>query len=258
MPYILCITNQKGGVGKTTTAVNLAASLAIRRKQVLLIDSDPQSNATLSLGVSPNSGYTLYEVFRGQKMLSDVIIRTHVKCFSLVPSSIHLCAAEVELGELRGKESLLKSFVKDVLGQFDYVLIDCPPSLGILTINAILASTHVLVPLQCEYLAIEGLKQLLKTVRRIKHHFNPDVLILGFLLTMYDRRVNLSSEIESEMRKRFKSTVLRTVIPRNVKLSESPSFSKTIFEYDKNCAGAKAYAQLAVEIARRCARKSSR
>ena len=257
MPHILSITNQKGGVGKTTTAVNLAASLAIKCKRVLLIDADPQSNATLSFRASPNNGYTLYEVFRGQKMLSDVIVHTRVKGLSVVPSSIHLCAAEIEFGKLRGKESLLKLFMTDILDQFDYILIDCPPSLGILTINAILASTHILVPLQCEYLAIEGLKQLLKTVRRVKHSFNPNVLILGFLLTMYDRRINLSAEIESEMRKRFKKVVLKTVVPRNVRLSESPSFSKTIFEYDRNCAGAKAYAQLAVEIVRRCARKDN-
>ncbi len=243
----IAITNQKGGVGKTTTAINLGASLAIYGKRVLIIDMDPQANATSGLGVEKD--ICIYHALIGKKRINSIIIPTETNNLYLIPSNISLIGAEVELVNKNNKERILKGLLSDIHG-FDYVLFDCPPSLGLLTINALVASNSALVPVQCEYFAMEGLAQLLHTINLVKKTFNPTLKIEGILLTMHDKRNNLSKQVEMELKRHFPKQIFKTLIPRNVRLSEAPSFGKSILSYDVKSKGSQSYMSLAKEVLR--------
>ena len=249
---IIALANQKGGVGKTTTALNLAAVLAAKGKKVLLVDSDPQGNASSGVGVfKTNEDRNIYSCYSGTKEAGDCILPTRLKHLSILPASINLVGVEVELIALDNREKRLKTILRSVRDRFQYVLIDCPPSLGLLTINSLTAADSVLIPMQCEYFALEGLAQLVQTIRKVKKSFNQGLFIEGLLLTMYDGRNRLTHSVASEIQNHFGEQVYRTVIPRNVRLSESPSHGQTILEYDANCSGAKAYTQLGTEFLQR-------
>ena len=250
----ISVINQKGGVGKTTTVINLAAGLSMKGKKVLVIDLDPQGNATTGLGLSNNdsSEQTIYNVLNGKKNISDVIQKTKIENLDLVTSNVDLSGLEVETaGDTRRafilKEQLV-AYLNDSRALYDYVLIDCPPSLSLLTIMALVASNSLVVPLQTEFFALEGLTQLMKTIERVKSNLNPDLTIKGILLTMYDKRNKLSSEVEKEARGYFKQKVYKTVVPRNVRLSEAPSHGVPVLLYDKICPGSKAYFSFAEEF----------
>ena len=249
MGRIIAITNQKGGVGKTTTAVNLSAALGQLGKRVLLIDIDPQGNATSGLGVNkrdiPSSTYNLIIAAADVK---DVIRKTPYENVDILPSNIELAGAEIELVELDHRESRLKRAIAPVVEQYDYILIDCPPSLGLITLNGLTACGSILVPIQCEYYALEGLSQLIATVRQVKRLYNPRIEIEGVLLTMYDARLNLTVQVVQEVKKYFAEKVYATAIPRNVRLSEAPSFGQPVAYFDRSSKGAKAYEELAKEI----------
>ena len=248
-PRILAVANQKGGVGKTTTAVNLATALAATLKKVLIIDLDPQGNASTGLGVDRAARQeTTYNLLIGDAHIADVITPTMVPGLSVAPSSVDLSGAELELIDFPRREYRLKGVLAEVSGDFDYILIDCPPALGLLTLNAFCAAHSVLVPLQCEFYALEGLSHLVKTVNRIKRAFNPELEIQGVVLTMYDGRNNLSDMVAADVRNHFGDKVYETVIPRNVRVSEAPSFGKPVLLYDWRCAGSQAYIHLASEI----------
>ena len=242
MGRIIAITNQKGGVGKTTTAVNLSAALGQLGKRVLLIDIDPQGNATSGLGVNkrdiPSSTYDLIIAAADVK---DVIRKTPYENVDILPSNIELAGAEIELVELDHRESRLKRAIAPVVEQYDYILIDCPPSLGLITLNGLTACGSILVPIQCEYYALEGLSQLIATVRQVKRLYNPRIEIEGVLLTMYDARLNLTVQVVQEVKKYFADKVYATAIPRNVRLSEAPSFGQPVAYFDRSSKGAKAY-----------------
>ncbi len=242
---IIAVTNQKGGVGKTTTTINLGASLAVYGKKVLVIDMDPQANATSGLNVEKD--ICIYHALIGKKTLSSIVVPTETENLWVVPSNISLIGAEVELVNYPNKEKILKNLLKEIDG-FDYVLIDCPPSLGLLTINALVASNSVLVPVQCEYFAMEGLAQLLHTINLVKKTFNPALKIEGILLTMHDKRNNLSKQVEFELKRHFPQYIFKTLIPRNVRLSEAPSFGKSIIAYDIKSVGSRSYMSLAKEV----------
>ncbi|AEH44850.1 cobyrinic acid a,c-diamide synthase [Thermodesulfatator indicus DSM 15286] len=250
MSRIIAVANQKGGVGKTTTALNLAAALAILGQEVLLLDIDPQANASSGLGLrgaTPN----LYDLLLRDLAPEKAIYETRYPKLKILPSTIDLIGCELELAAREGRERLLAQIIANVAEQYKYIIIDCPPSLGILTLNALVAAQGVLIPLQCEYYALEGLSLLINTVRKVKKGFNPRLYLYGILLTMYDGRNRLTKQVEEEVRKHFGQVVFETVIPRNVRLSEAPSHGKPIFAYDASSRGAKAYMTLAQEILKR-------
>ncbi len=251
-PRILAVANQKGGVGKTTTAINLATALAACGQRVLLVDLDPQGNASTGLGVHvPVDADDIYSALIGHRSLTDVIMPTSVPRLDVVPASADLAGAEIELIDIEHRESRLKSALEEGAGAYDYVLVDCPPALGLLTLNALVAARSVLVPLQCEFFALDGLSRLTRSIDRIRKAFNPDLYIQGVVLTMYDGRNNLCRSVEADVREHFGDRVYQTVIPRNVRVSEAPSFGLPAIVYDMECAGARAYLRLAAEILRR-------
>jgi len=249
---IIVLANQKGGVGKTTTALNLAAALAVRGKQVLLVDSDPQGNASSGVGVfKTEDDKQLYSCFMGNQPAEACIRATGIKKLMVLPSSIDLVGVEIELISLKEREKLLRKILRPLRDHFQYIIIDCPPSLGLLTINGLTAADSVLIPMQCEYFALEGLAQLIETIRKVKRTLNQGLYIEGLLLTMYDRRNRLTHQVATEIKSHFGNQVFNTVIPRNVRLSESPSHGQTILEYDRNCPGARAYQKLGNELLQR-------
>jgi len=252
MPRIIAVANRKGGVGKTTTTVNIATAMAATGKKVLVVDLDPQGNASTSMGINKRGRMaSSYEVLLGEKSVSEAVVWTEVRNFSIIPSSPDLAGAEVELIDLEHREYMLKqALVKGALN-YDYVLIDCPPSLSLVTINALVAANAVIVPLQCEFLALEGITDLIKNINQIKKRFNPSLELQGVVLTMYDKRNNLSQMVEDDVRNYFGKKVYQTVIPRNVRISEAPSHGKPVLLYDFKCPGSQAYISLTGEVLRR-------
>lgn len=246
---IIAVVNQKGGVGKTTTSINLSASLAYKGKKVLLIDIDPQGNSTSGLGYDKNTiEKSIYDVIINDEDISNCLLNTELEHLKICPSNIQLAGAEIELVPMLSRETILKGALEVVREKFDFILIDCPPSLGLITLNALTAANTVLVPIQCEYYALEGLSQLMKTINLVKKHLNKRIEVEGVVLTMHDTRTNLSIQVVEEVRNHFSDKVYRSIIPRNVRLSEAPSHGLPIILYDKASKGSEAYLQLAEEI----------
>ena len=248
MGKVISVANQKGGVGKTTTTINLCTILAKKGKKVLLIDADPQGNATSGLGVDKEIEVSTYDILANDATIEQSLQDTAIKNLKVCPSNINLAGAEVELVSMMSREQRLKEKLEEIKDRFDYILIDCPPSLGLITLNAFTASDSVLIPVQCEYYALEGLGQLLNTINLVKKHLNKNIQIEGALLTMYDIRTNLSNQVVKEVKKYFDNKVYKTVIPRNVRLSEAPSYGMPITEYDPRSKGAKSYLKFAKEF----------
>lgn len=251
-PKIIAIVNQKGGVGKTTTSVNIATAFAAVGKRVVLIDLDAQGNATTAFGISGNQrGKTIYDVISGKSSMDDALMITEIPGLRIIPSTVDLAAAEIELVQVPQREHVLKNVINSFSKSYDYIFIDCPPSLGMLTLNALVASDAILIPLQCEFFALEGLSHLLNTTKLVKKNLNPGLDIFGIVLTMHDKRNKLSVQVESDVRSYFKEKVFSTVIPRNIKVSEAPSHGKPAIIYDYKCSGSLAYIHLAREILQR-------
>ena len=248
MSKVVSIANQKGGVGKTTTAINLAAILAKKNKSVLLIDADPQGNATSGLGVDKNTANTTYDVLINDVEIFNAVQKVDIKKLEVCPTNMSLAGAEVELVGVEGREYKLKEKVDKVRDNYDFIFIDCPPSLGLITLNALTASDSVLIPIQCEYFALEGVGELLKTIDLVRKYYNRNLTIEGALMTMYDSRTKLSNQVVGEVNKYFENKVFETVIPRNVRLSEAPSYGKPIIAYDPMSKGARSYDKLAKEF----------
>ncbi len=249
MGRVVAIANQKGGVGKTTTAVNLAAALALSGLHILLVDIDPQAHATSGVGISRSDlRQSIYDVLLGSQSLQSVTLHTAINKLDLAPSTIHLAGAEVELVASLGREGRLREALRPAIEGYDLVIVDCPPSLGLLTINALVASDEIIIPLQCEYYALEGLSQLLESIRLIQRQLNPSLRLGGVLLTMYDGRTNLAVQVADEVRRHFPQDVFSTVIPRSIRLAEAPSFGQPVVTYDPNSRGSEAYRSLAEEV----------
>jgi len=249
MSKIIAIANQKGGVGKTTTAINLGAGLTVLCKSVLIIDLDPQANATSGLGFDKNTiTKGIYEIMLDEENISNVILNTDIEWLDIIPATINLIGAEIELVNMLSRETKLKNAIYQLKEIYDYIFIDCPPSLGLLTVNALTCADTVLIPIQCEYFAMEGLTQLLKTIQLVRQQLNQNLELEGILLTMYNSRINLSIQVVNEVKKFFGNKVYNTIIPRNVRLAEAPSYGKSILEYAKSSKGAKEYFNLAEEF----------
>jgi chromosome partitioning protein len=247
---IISVVNQKGGVGKTTSAINFAASLVLHhKKKVLVIDFDPQGNASTGLGLAVNERvHSVYDVMLGDCEINEAIFKTKITGLFLIPAIVDLSAAEIELSEIEDREFILKSKINEIIDNFDYIIIDCPPSLGLLTVNALSSTDYILIPMQCEFYSLEGLSHLLTTLELIKKNLNPDLNILGIILTMHDKRNKLTEQVEDDVRKFLGDLVFKSCIPRNVRLSEAPSYGEVALTYDPKCAGSKAYIELSEEV----------